>query len=309
MTSDHSTPPLARTALDRSAAERSVPELLDVTRAAEDSRVLVINGDAAPLADTDRLAWVTPTDVPDGAIWAFLGRDDSGRALLTAVFARRDEELFEAPAGWTGLRRVGGLLEEADAAAFVEALSLGRWLVDAPFCPACGASTVVAAAGWSRHCPSCGREHFPRTDPAVIVAVTSADDPDKLLLGSNAMWEANRFSCFAGFVESGESLESAVRREVHEESGVQVTDVAYRGSQAWPYPRSLMLGFWATAVDDGSAEADGEEIVVVRWFTRAEIGAGLRGEGDVVLPGSASIAHRLISDWHDAAPLTTADEA
>jgi NAD+ diphosphatase len=148
----------------------------------------------------------------------------------------------------------------------------------------------------------CGRQHFPRTDPAVIVAIASGSDPDLLLLGSNALWGADRFSCFAGFVEAGESLESAVRREVREESGVEVDRIAYRGSQAWPYPRSLMVGFVATALDDAAAHADGEEIAAVRWFTRDEIGRGLAGEGDVVLPGPASIAHRLIADWHAERP-------
>ncbi len=196
---------------------------------------------------------------------------------------------------------MGGSLAADDAGAFVEALSLGRWLLEAPHCPACGALTLLTDAGWSRRCPACGRQHFPRTDPAVIVAIESAADPDRLLLGSNALWGANRFSCFAGFVEAGESLEAAVRREVNEEAGVDAVDIRYRGSQAWPYPRSLMLGFLATAADDAAAEADGEEIVAVRWFTRDEIGAGLAGEGELLLPGTASIAHRLISDWFEGA--------
>ena len=236
--------------------------------------------------------------MPDGAEWAFLGRAPDGVALLAAVFAAREDELFAAPAGWAGLRTAGAVISADDAAAFVEALSLGRWLLDAPYCPACGSLTLLGDAGWSRRCPSCGRQHFPRTDPAVIVAITSTDDPDLLLLGSNALWGADRFSCFAGFVEAGESLESAVRREVAEESGIEVGAVAYRGSQPWPYPRSLMVGFLAAAVDDTAARADGEEIAAVRWFTRDEIGRALAGDGDIVLPGRASIAHRLIADWH-----------
>ena len=289
--------PLARSGLHRAAEDRDIPGLLDAARADAATRVLVLDGDAAPLDRTDALLWVTPAAVPPGAEWAFLGRDEDGAGLLAAVFARTDGELFAAPAGWAALRAVGGSLGARDAGAFVEALSLGRWLIEAPFCPACGARTDVRHAGWSRHCPSCGREHFPRTDPAVIVAITSAQHPDRLLLGSNAMWAGNRFSCFAGFVEAGESLEAAVAREVHEEAGVEVVDVQYRGSQAWPYPRSLMLGFLATAADDAAAEADGEEILAVRWFERAEIGAGLVGEGDLLLPGPASIAPVLISDW------------
>lgn len=291
-------PPLAGAAVDRAAEERATADLLEHTRADAATRVLVLSGDRAPLSSSSELSWVSPADVPEGAEWAFLGRDGDGRALLTAVFEAAEDEPFAAPSGWAGLRTVGGGLGEHDAAAFVEALSLGRWLIDARFCPACGALTMLGDAGWSRRCPSCGRQHFPRTDPAVIVAITSASDPDVLLLGSNALWGHDRFSCFAGFVEAGESLEAAVRREVAEESGIAVTDIRYRGSQAWPYPRSLMLGFLATADDDGAARADGEEIVAVRWFTRDEIGAGLAGDGPVTLPGKASIAHRLISDWH-----------
>jgi NAD+ diphosphatase len=300
MTAPDSTslPPLARPGLDRAAEERLTPGLVDALKTDAATRVLVIAGDSAPLAAPDALLWRAPAEVPDGAEWAFLGRHHDGDALLAAVFPTQEDELFSAPAGWAGLRSAGAALSPAEAGAFVEALSLGRWLLDAPFCPACGHRTVLGDAGWSRRCPNCGRQHFPRTDPAVIVAITSAEDPDLLLLGSNALWGADRFSCFAGFVEAGESLEGAVRREVAEESGVEVGVVTYRGSQAWPYPRSLMVGFLAAAIDDGAAEADGDEIAAVRWFTRDEIGRALAGEGDVVLPGRASIAHRLIADWH-----------
>ncbi len=299
MTAPESTPPpLARAGLDRSAVERSTPGLLEGCRADAATRVLVLNGDAAPLLEPDALLWVAPEEVPSGAEWAFLGRDGGGAAMLSAVLPRTEPELFSAPAGWAALRAVGASLSARDAGAFVEALSLGRWLLEAPFCPACGARTQVRSAGWSRHCPSCEREHFPRTDPAVIVAITSAQHPDRLLLGSNALWAGTRFSCFAGFVEAGESLEAAVAREVREEAGVDVVGVQYRGSQAWPYPRSLMLGFIAIAADDSAAEADGEEILAVRWFERSEIGAGLAGDSDLLLPGPSSIAHGLISQWY-----------
>jgi NAD+ diphosphatase len=295
-------PPLAGYGIDRAAAERATADLIETARADAGTRVLVLAGDAAPLAAADELLWTSAGDVPGGATWAFLGRDDAGAALLTAVFEASKPELFAAPAGWAGLRAIGGSLSTRDGGAFVEALSLGRWLLEAPHCPACGAHTLLTDAGWSRRCPACARQHFPRTDPAVIVGIQSAEDGDRLLLGSNALWGANRFSCFAGFVEAGESLEAAVRREVSEEAGVDAVDIRYRGSQAWPYPRSLMLGFLATAADDTAAEADGEEIVAVRWFTRDEIGAGLAGESELLLPGSASIAHRLITDWFEGAP-------
>ena len=293
--------PEARQVIDRAAEDRATPGLIDDARADTRTSVLVVHADAAPLATADRLAWVSPHEVPSGAAWSFLGRTGDGTAALSAAFAASDREPFPAPSGWAALRTVGGALDVHDSGAFVEALSVGRWLLDAPYCPACGALTQVQNAGWSRRCPSCGREHFPRTDPAVIVAITSAADPDRLLLGSNAMWGGDRFSCFAGFVEAGESLESALHREVREEAGVELIDIRYRGSQPWPYPRSLMVGFHATAADDAVARADGEEILAVRWFERAEIGAALAGRGSLLLPGPASIAHRLISDWHAGA--------
>lgn len=287
--------------LDRAGDERLSPSLIDDLRADGATRVLVLSGDAAPLSQPGVLLYVAPADAPAGAEWAFLGRDDRGRAVLAAILARSDDEPFAAPAGWGSLRAIGGDLSAADAGTFIEALSLGRWLLDAPFCPACGGRTELRTAGWSRHCPDCGREHFPRTDPAIIVAITSARHPDRLLLGSNALWERQRYSCFAGFAEAGESLEATLVREVREEAGIEVADIRYRGSQAWPYPRSLMLGFLATAVDDDAAHADGEEIADVRWFEREEIGAALRGEGDIMLPGTASISRRLIEDWHAGA--------
>lgn len=322
-------PALAGPGLDRSADERSEEGLLPRLRADHATRVLIVHGDAVPLAaggaaepgaepgaesgaargwrDTGRreqhpiLHLVSPDEVPDGAEWAFLGRDPEGIPVLSATFAQDASVIVPTPRGWGSLRAVGGALSSTEAGTFVEALSLGRWLLEAPFCPACGTRTELRNAGWSRRCPKCGREHFPRTDPAVIVAVTSAHDPDLLLLGSNAAWGADRFSCFAGFAEAGESLESTVVREVREEAGVELRGLRYRGSQAWPYPRSLMVGFHATAVDDAAAQADGDEIAAVRWFTRDEIGAALAGEGPLLLPGRASIAHRLIADWHSGA--------
>ena len=297
-----SVPPPGPGEWNRAAEDRADPDVLERARADSATRVLVVSADQAPLSTPEALLWVTPADVPGDAEWALLGRDPDGAAVLAAVFPTSEDPLFPAPAGWAGLRVIGGALSAREAGVFVEAVSLGRWILDAPHCPACGARTVLGDAGWSRRCPNCGRQHFPRTDPAVIVAITSATDPDVLLLGSNALWGADRYSCFAGFVEAGESLEAAVRREVAEESGIVVESVSYRGSQAWPYPRSLMVGFLAAARDDDAARPDGEEIVAVRWFTRREIGAGLAGEGDVTLPGRASIAHRLISDWHAGRP-------
>lgn len=292
------TPPLARGELDRRADERAIGGLLEAARADASAQVLVIVGDTAPLASAEGVAlrYASPAQVSEGARWAFLGRRDDDAPVLLAAFAKDATDTVDAPHGWGSLRTVGGALTAFDAGVFVEALSLGRWLIEAPFCPACGAHAEIVKAGWARHCPACGREHFPRTDPAVIVAVTNASG-DRLLLGSNALWGAGRYSCFAGFVEAGESLEATVIREVREEAGVRVDEIGYHGSQAWPYPRSLMVGFRAVAIDASEAEADGEEIVHVRWFSRDEIADALAGRGDFSLPGPASIARSLIADW------------
>lgn len=281
--------------IDRSAAERDEPGLLERLRADRDARVLVVKGDAAPRGEADRpvLAWADPADVAEGADWAFLGRDETGAAVLLAAWHGEGEPI-DAPHGWAALRAVGGDLAPGETDAFVVAVSLGRFLGER-FCPACGSATEATLAGWAQRCTGCGRELFPRTDPAVIVAVTS-EDGERLLLGANAAWGGRMHSTFAGFVEAGESLESAIHREIREEAGVRVSDVRYSASQGWPYPRSLMLGFHARAVADSEAEADGTEIVDVRWFTRDEIRAGLEGRG-VGLPGRVSIAHRLIREW------------
>ncbi|WP_258567159.1 NAD(+) diphosphatase [Microbacterium sp. Se5.02b] len=130
------------------------------------------------------------------------------------------------------------------------------------------------------------------------MAVESRDG-ERLLLGANANWGGRMYSCFAGFTEAGESLESTVHREIEEESGVRLSSLRYISSQAWPFPRSLMVGFRAVVDDEDAALADGEEIIDVRWFTRAEIASALEGRGPVGLPGPASIARALIVDWYE----------
>jgi len=288
-------------ALDRRGDERVVPDLIARERAASGTRVLLVRADTAPV-EGGRLV-LMPASRAEGAVeWAFLGRSSDGESLLLAALPDDDEAPGSAPAvAWEKLRTIGGDLPADEAEILTTAVALAGWLRDAPFCSACGTRTNLRHAGWSRHCPRCGREHFPRTDPAVIVLLSSASDPDRVLLGANAAWAGSRYSCFAGFAEAGESLEDAVAREIFEEAGVRVQDVEYRGSQVWPYPRSLMLGFRARIVDDADAEADGEEIVEVRWFDREQIGAALRGEGPVQLPGTSSIARRLIDEWYGGA--------
>lgn len=301
LSDDSHLPALARAGIDRAADERTEDDLVGRLRAHLDTRVVVVHGDRAPLNVDGSVRTMSAAQVIGADEWAFLGRDSDGVALLVAAASADAPSPIDAER-WGALRAVGGSLSAVEAGMLVEAVALGRWLVDAPFCPACGGRTALRNAGWSRRCPQCGREHFPRTDPAVIVAVSSVDG-DRLLLGKNALWaERNLYSTFAGFVEAGESLESAIIREIQEESGVSVERLEYRGSQAWPYPRSLMLGFRATARADEAAQADGTEIVDVRWFTRDELRVALTGDADFALPGPTSIAFRLISDWTQERP-------
>jgi NAD+ diphosphatase len=290
-------PAPATRGFDRSALERDDPDLLERLRRDAATRVLVVHGDAAQI-DAGVLRTRSAAEAPEGGRWAFLGRDEQGRPVLLAAFDA-DEAQQDGP-GWAPLRIAAAELAGGDGEMLGTAVSLGRWLHGADFCPVCGERMRLTTGGWARLCDGCGREQFPRTDPAVIVAVESSSDADRLLLGSNALWNSDRYSCFAGFVEAGESLEGAVVRELREEAGVEVEDVRYQGSQPWPYPRSLMLGFRARATDDAQARADGDEIAALRWFTRDEIGQALSDPSsvDFVLPGRSSIAYRLIADWH-----------
>ncbi len=271
--------------------------MLDRLREDTSSRVIVVREGRVRVVDSALLR-VPPSAVGD-ATWGLLGRDDDGAALLLAAAAPETDSLDAAPDEiWLGLRDLGGRIDARESEILISAIALAGWLRDAPFCPACGGGTELRQGGWSRRCLVCGRDHFPRTDPAVIVAVESRDGA-RLLLGANATWGGRMYSCFAGFTEAGESLESTVHREIEEESGVRLSSLRYVSSQAWPFPRSLMVGFRAVVDDESAALADGEEIIDVRWFTRAEIGSALDGDGPVGLPGPASIARALIVDWYE----------
>lgn len=293
---------ITRPSLDRAADLRSEPDVLDRLRADPTTRVIAVREGRVRIAGTElqdaALLRVPVADIPE-ATWALLGRDADGAPVLLASLPPESGSADTAPdETWLGLRDLGGGLAGEDSELLVEALAMAGWLRDAPFCPRCGGGTELRQAGWSRRCLICGREHFPRTDPAVIVAVESADG-DRLLLGANANWGGRMYSCFAGFTEAGESLEATVHRELAEESGVRLTELRYVSSQPWPFPRSLMLGFRAVVLDEDEVRPDGEEIIDVRWFTRAEIGSALAGDGPVGLPGPASIARALILDWFE----------
>jgi NAD+ diphosphatase len=288
---------IQRPSLDRAAELREEPDVLDRLRDDPMTRVIVVREGRVRVVDSALLR-VPPAAVVE-ATWALLGRDADGSVLLLAAAPPETEALDAAPDEiWLGLRDLGGRIDGQESELLIGAIAVAGWLRDAPFCPTCGGGTELQQAGWSRRCLVCGRQHFPRTDPAVIVAVESRDG-ERLLLGANANWGGRMFSCFAGFTEAGESLESTAYREIEEESGVRLSALRYISSQAWPFPRSLMVGFRAIVDDESAARPDGEEIIEVRWFTRAEIGSALAGDGPVGLPGPASIARALIIDWYE----------
>ncbi|WP_093944166.1 NAD(+) diphosphatase [Actinoalloteichus hoggarensis] len=227
---------------------------------------------------------------PEGAV--LLGAEDE-----VGYWARRVTAEDGGPE-WQDLRQAGALLTDTDAGLFTTAVGLLSWHDQSSFCPFCGTRTRAVRAGWTRHCDGCGQEHYPRTDPAVICLVH--DGADQVVLARQPTWPPGRYSVLAGFVEMGESLESCVAREVAEEIGVPVTDIRYLGSQPWPFPRSLMVGFHAVADPaEPLIPADGE-IEAAHWVSRQQVRDALADGGAAhgfALPGPASIAHRMLEAW------------
>jgi NAD+ diphosphatase len=275
-------PPLARATVDRDAATRDSEAAL--AEAWEKAHVLVVDDEGRAAVDGTELVLVPAAEAPAG------DRLYLGRLEGQAFFAVRGEVPRRLGTRPLGLREVGAVLSDRDAGLLVHAVGLTNWHAKHPRCPLCGTPTDVVKGGAVRRCPEDSSEHFPRTDPAVIVLVT--DGADRCVLGRQASWPAGRYSTLAGFVEPGESAEQAVAREVLEESGVQVRDVTYRASQPWPFPSSLMLGFRAFCDADATPAASDGELEDVRWFDRAEL-----RERYARLPPQVSIAYLLISDW------------
>ena len=285
MTADR-TPALSRATVDRDAATREDDAALE--RAWATAKVLLVDhGTALVTDDGPALVLVDAADAPEGER-LYLGRDEESSYF--AIAGKAPRRLGARP---LGLREVGALLGDRDAGLLVHAVGLTNWHATHPCCARCGAPTVVAKGGSIRRCPVDGSEHFPRTDPAVIMLVT--DGGDRCVLGRQAVWPAGRYSTLAGFVEPGESAEQAVAREVAEETGLRVRDVTYRGSQPWPFPASLMLGFRAVCDGDAVPVPRDSELEDARWFTQDE----LRAQTGTLLPTPVSIAWRLITDWLD----------
>jgi NAD+ diphosphatase len=290
--------PLSRFEVDRDYLARENEHLFDNLRADPATRILPIFHGQALLASEAALALVPFDAVPDAELLVYLGKSTSstspepvGTPIVAAVLT---DAGHLAEADWGNLRHLGNRMSDRDAGLFAEALAIVNWHESHQFSPHSGAQTIATKGGWVRADSISGQELFPRTDMAIIVGVT--DSNDRILLGSNALWESNRYSLLAGFVEPGESLEAAVAREVFEESGLHVNDLRYLGSQPWPFPASLMLGFMAR-VDSARANTltpDGNEILDLRWFSREELVDAL---GEIILPGHSSIARAIIEEW------------
>jgi NAD+ diphosphatase len=314
---------LARSTVDRVSVRRGDPEWVAAAWADPRTRVLVLDTSGQALVrfgdKAAELVLVPPSEAPDGLSF-LLGVDDDGvtyfgllerpvespePAGTEAEPARPEQQTTQQQAAWlakagpgerrAGLREAAALLGDRDAGLFTHAVALANWHVSHTHCPRCGALTETFAAGHAQRCPVDGSEHFPRIDPAVIMLVTDQDD--RCLLARNRRWPPRRVSILAGFVEPGESAEQAVAREVGEETGIAVSRVRYVGSQPWPMPQSLMLGFRAVASGDLSLRVDDEEIAEAQWYSRDELRAALAA-GDILLPPPVSIAHRLIESWY-----------
>lgn len=256
-------PRLARAVYDHGGLHRG--DSVWIADAWARSRVIAISPEVTTPVDRGdgvvRLALRTPSTV-DGALpRRFLGMVEGVPYFTVTV----DED----GTGWANLREVGAAADDLQAALLTSAVALEQWHARHQHCPRCGAVTVETQAGWTRTCPHDGSEHFPRTDPAVIMVVH--DGGDLCLLGRGHKWGEGRFSTLAGFVEPGESLEAAVAREVFEEVGVSVRDVHYVASQPWPFPSSLMVGFVARLDGDPVLHLDPKEMAEAYWFTRDEV--------------------------------------
>ena len=263
------------------------------------SRVVLIREGQIAVGADEHPEWLPTTAAPDERIcWALLGIDADGCArFAVAVPADPASVLAEDPtatgsAAWLPLRE----LPRDDAAELFGAVALANWHGSHGYCPRCGTATEQLAAGWQRRCPTDGTRHFPRVDPAVIMLVH--DGGDRALLGRRKRWPTGWFSTLAGFVEPGETLAAAVAREVAEEVGLQVLDVEHLGSQPWPFPNSLMIGFHAR-VDFTEPQPDGDEIEEAVWVTRDELAAA-SAAGDIRLPPALSISRWLIQQWYGA---------
>ena len=302
--------PVLPAAMDRGSADRVRPGMVEELLDSEHTLAVVLAGRQA-LVQGNRLLLPVATklvaDLRDGGsapeqiIYLGAALEGSDLAAGTEVVlivlpvpVEPGTAGIPSNAEWTGFRDIASVLNRTDTALFVEATAIANWHAGHTHCPRCGFPTTVEAGGWVRRCPQDGSEHYPRTDPAIIVTVVGPDG--RLLLGGGGPVDAKNYSTLAGFVEPGESLEQAVVREIHEEVGVRVTGCQYLGSQSWPFPASLMLGFTAITADT-EAKPDGVEVTRARWFSREELQKAVLA-GEITVSSRLSIARSLIEHWY-----------
>ncbi|KRE42086.1 NAD(+) diphosphatase [Knoellia sp. Soil729] len=285
--------------LDRHSERRADPGLVDALLDDPATRVLELVGGKAEVEENGddggvRLRYRAPVTLDRDRFVAYLGQDarTGGTAYVLSVVPESTAEADDPPR--SGLRSVGARLNALDAGVLTTATGLANWHARHGFCPLCGHATEPAQAGWTRLCPADGSEHYPRTDPAVIMSVI--DEQDRILLARGVGFAPGGMSVLAGFVEPGESLSGAVAREVHEEVGLTVTDVTYLGDQPWPFPSSLMIGFTARATST-ELRLQTSEIEAARWFTRDELTRSV-ADGSLRVSQRISIARRLIEHWY-----------
>ncbi len=279
--------PLAKSGLDRAAHMRSDKGQLESLWAK--AKIVHFNGEKF-LSDEKGLIFLSPQELAGGERY-FLGIDDAG----TPYFLFHSEVHLAPEENYHLLREAN--LNDLQIGIAVHGQSLALWHKRHPKCSMCGADTQSSLGGAVRKCQSCDIEHYPRTDPAIIVL--TRDRHDRILLGRQEVWPEHRFSTFAGFVEPGEAFEAAVVREVKEEANVTVHSIEYVGSQPWPFPASLMIAFSAIIDDPENAKPDGEEIVDIKWLDRDSIVAELKS-GTLLLPPPLSVARAMIDAWYMA---------
>ncbi|TLM75912.1 NAD(+) diphosphatase [Pseudarthrobacter sp. NamB4] len=302
--------PVRPALLDRASAERAAPGFVDDLLAQPGTQAVVlcgrqglVQGEGLFVTGARQLldSLTAGGCAPELIIYLGSALSDSdfaaGTGLLLFVLpepAAPGTAGVPSDARWASFRDVAAGLTETHTALFVEASAIANWHAGHTHCPRCGTPTKVESGGWVRRCPADSSEHFPRTDPAIIVTVVGPDD--RLLLGGGGPVDARNYSLLAGFVEPGESLEQAVVREIYEEVGVRVTACQYLGSQSWPFPASLMLGFTAVT-EDAEARPDGVEVTRARWFSREELQDAVLS-GEITISSRLSIARSLIEHWY-----------
>ena len=293
--------PLASEAVDRSGELRTKPD--ELAKLWKSARILHFASGKFRVKQNHELDFQSAEQIAklrkdakfaDGEE-LFLGIDN-GISYFAWCSDAMDFESFETLENYQTLRTLGDFLSQLEMGLAIHSQAIANWHHTHQFCARCGAPTLSANGGSVRKCSIDGSEHYPRTDGAVIVLVK--DEKDRVLLGRQKIWPEKRFSCFAGFVEPGESFEQTVLREVFEESAIRADQITYLGSQPWPFPASIMISFSALATNPAAAKADGEEIEEIIWLTREEMCAAVADQS-LTLPPGMSVARKMIEFWYE----------